>query len=358
MTQVAEHPVVKTARQHEEKAKPSWDEAFNRLKEESMLQQIVDGNLPHTQWGEAVSHDMAQANQFIRDFVDDLSVITGCKLECNREVMPDALTSDFATDKKRVEKLNEQIQHQFSTHVHEIIDNLQCKRNRVPASFEENRRRHVDSKGTVAGSGTLNISPVQWGNSIASFNHAPDATLGGINAKRFKITLANPALKSPDDFTRKVPVRITKKLATLKGLHYDYQPKILDGFLVGMEENTEHADSSMTRLMNNVRYVLEDPALTITINSRQYAIDFWKEPFASEAEEARTRLSNSKVLPVFIAILFMIGITYGWWFHTSMDGFLNGVISIVACVGMVGSVIAVIGTLADWFGTRRHKWTL
>ena len=80
--------------------------------------------------------------------------------------------------------------------------------------------------------------------------------------------LKDSSLKDPDDFTRKVPKRITKLLKKLKKTNFDYQPKILDGFLYKktfLEKNTFFEE------------VLIDPALVLMTPYGEITVDYWEE---------------------------------------------------------------------------------
>lgn len=78
------------------------------------------------------------------------------------------------------------------------------------------------------------------------------------------ITFLNWSYKSCDDFTRKIPKQIQRKIDYLRGTKYDYRPMILDGYLAN---KTTH-QLPVPKL---------DPALTILFRGENRVVYFWEE---------------------------------------------------------------------------------
>jgi hypothetical protein len=115
----------------------------------------------------------------------------------------------------------------------------------------------------------------------------------------YKATLKNCAYKSTDDFTRRIPSWIQKKIDLLETTHFDYRPKILDGFLV--KENL--LASPLQKFKTNVKEFVEavqDPALAISIGEHHYALDYWKEPFQyATTRKLQTLFSFQRLMAAF-----------------------------------------------------------
>lgn len=338
--------------------KQTWEQAYKTVTEGSQLLKIINGEIPDSEWMAAVTIDISATNKFIQNFMADLRTMTGKNLEfsVDRDISPPSLSKDFKNLKKRVQKLHKEIFEAFDLHVHGIINNLGCKRNRRKAASDTERR---SGQRDFTGHETLNCGKVEWGTSIASFNFAPAANFGASSADRYKITLANPCLKDPDDFTRKVPARITTKLAMLKGLNYNYCAKILDGYLVGYEKNTEKADGRIGRFRNTIREVMEDPGLAVTIDGNQYVIDFWKEPYPSQANDNFQRVKHHPAWIVIACAAVFFGLATFWWFGTTGGETLLGTLGCAIVAIMTGIAgICVACSVNDWMEKKRTSWKL
>lgn len=181
------------------------------------------------------------ANEFLYQIRSDIALITGRRV-------------GQATGAVSAEPgWNRHFQGNFKT----LLDNLKAKKDK-----------------TVEGVSAAQRFPI--GQVSLFTNEAKEASFTMLlnDHKVHTIRMRNVSVRCPLDFSRSIPSHAQGKLAALGATHFDYQPKILDGELI---EDTAEDQRPFSLFM-------DDPALVIKVADNLYAVDHWREPYASSLQ--------------------------------------------------------------------------
>jgi len=300
----------------------TFDEAFNKVLDESKLKAIADGKDSPDNWPQAHNRDIYDATIFMRNVAEDLTRITGVPFKWDRDFDDIMKWAHFHNPNDKF-KLAQHMSHQFSNsfrqYIVEALDKLSIDRE-VP------------------------IDPLNKGDAIAIFrvleNHAVK-----------KITFANPSFVDPYDFPRRISRSAQKKINVLEKTHYDYQPQILDGLLV--DEKTTKKLTFMTPAKAILRQVMEDPALVVAINGKSFVVDYWREPLKKNWQLFLEKIVNHRA--VHIILIFALWWASVWFLqNTSNEPSLFQIVRLFATLTVFGSFIG--GTIYSiWALTQRFS---
>ena len=204
-------------------------------------------------WREAYAEDMESARRFMNQIAEDLAAITGVELLVSPEAVSlSSLSSlEFDSMDDRIKAMASEFAYRLESNIRSLIS---MSRN-YPIPICE--PRWGKDRSSVAFEFHRSLDP-------------PEAKRRTYGYEQIQIVYLNPAPKDRDDFTRKIPNHAHATFAALDRAHFEYRPKILDGFL-----------AKMTRV--EIRQVAYDPAILINLGTPEEPIerivDFWQEPF-------------------------------------------------------------------------------
>lgn len=263
------------------------EEAYNTFCTSCRLQQILDGDRPIDEWVEALQGDLADANRLLVWLTEDIQLMTQRRVGCSQVVISKKVKESFDGPQRRVQALKEEVCNGLFYALDAMVCNIKDQRAGI----------FTDSVWYFS------MSPVKMTPGRAEFTHL------GLDNRLYKVIFVDPALKCPDDFTRRIPKHAQHKLDLLKRTHFDYRPKVLDGLLVE-EEVLRHKNWLATKVRNTawaisdgIEEFMMDPAIAVSIGNKEFklpnvtsnlfAIDFWKEPFPSELKRFGQRILHS-----------------------------------------------------------------
>lgn len=310
---------------------------------DNLLDHLNVRRADETNWTELLVQDLQNIQEFFKKFLDDLQVITGCKrFSADLQIALPILAQGYENWEEFKRELETTIQKKARDKVHNWVANISD--------------RHQQNFMGTDKVWRLPISPVCLEKSVATFWLPTDNDRNNI----YEIKLLNYARKSTDDFTRKVPYWITKRIKQLKSLNFDYDLQILDGFLVQCTPVDNNAKNFNTDFLSaeiiretSTSYSL-DPVLSIKFfDDAVFATDFWHEPWQHPVKRFLNNLVQQT--PFVIFVIAAIGILL-WITASKIDTVPAAFIGIP---GMLMTAFAsIIGVFQLSVLGQRPKWII
>lgn len=258
----------------------SFEQAFQKVLDESQLQEIVDGKRELNQWGIALKNDLEAANKFLNTFCQDLSILT------KRKHRVFELSGPFSIDISKIVTSSDN----WNDRIVKIWDTFKWAFTERVKNCTGNLWLHRDTLSVDPRPRLIPITKIVIENNSCSFSWMDN--LSTVT----KRVVADVALICPDDFPKNIPDDVKETLSLLKTTTFDYSPKIMDGILVNEEQELR---------------LKQDPALILNIGKfGLLMVEYWNEPWTEKSRDW-LELWSTKA-GVFMAILFTLLLSLSW----------------------------------------------